>query len=97
MHARADRRARAPAPTRSTTTPCSTLLELADARDRRPAGAACEFVVVRDPDVRHQLARTYRQGWSIYKRVLAHPQPATTPMLEARQWESDHFEDVPGP
>jgi nitroreductase len=70
-----------------------SLLELAayatpDGRRR------CEFVVVRDPDVRHQLARTYRQGWSIYKRVLrsrSHDDDA----LEARQWESDHFEDVP--
>jgi nitroreductase len=45
------------------------LLELARyaTADRR---RRTEFVVVRDPDVRHQLARTYRQGWSIYKRVL---------------------------
>jgi len=70
-----------------------SLLELAEhasaARDRR-----CEFVVVRDPDVRHQLARTYRQGWSIYKRVLR-TTSSDDAMLEARQWESDHFEDVP--
>ena len=46
-----------------------TLLELAS---HATAGSRrrCEFVVVRDPDVRHQLARTYRQGWSIYRRVL---------------------------
>ncbi len=54
----------------------------------------CEFVVVRDPDVRHQLARTYRQGWSIYKRVLR-TRSSDDAVLEARQWESDHFEDVP--
>jgi nitroreductase len=70
-----------------------SLLELAAhaTADRRRRG---EFIVVRDPDVRHQLARTYRQGWSIYKRVLrtrSHDDAA----LEARQWESDHFEDVP--
>jgi nitroreductase len=52
------------------------------------------FVVVRDPDVRHQLARTYRQGWSIYKRVLR-TRSHDDALLEARQWESDHFEDVP--
>ena len=39
-------------------------------RHGRAADRRCEFVVVRDPDVRHQLARTYRQGWSIYRRVL---------------------------
>ena len=69
------------------------LLELAQhavaARPRRT-----EFVVVRDPDVRHQLARTYRQGWSIYKRVLR-TQASEDAVVEARQWESDHFEDVP--
>jgi nitroreductase len=54
----------------------------------------CAFVVVRDPDVRHQLARTYRQGWSIYKRVLR-SRWSDDALLEDRQWESDHFEDVP--
>jgi nitroreductase len=54
----------------------------------------CAFVVVRDPDVRHQLARTYRQGWSVYKRVLR-SRAGTDVLLEDRQWESDHFEDVP--
>src|SRR6478735_2925885 len=68
-----------------------TLLELASyatAGQRR----RCEFVVVRDPDVRHQLARSYRQGWSIYRRVLR-TRSGDDAMLEARQWESDHFED----
>jgi nitroreductase len=69
------------------------LLELANhaTTERR---RRCEFVVVRDPDVRHQLARTYRQGWSIYKRVLRTRSSDDT-VLDARQWESDHFEDVP--
>jgi nitroreductase len=70
-----------------------TLLELANhataGRRRR-----CEFVVVRDPDVRHQLARSYRQGWSIYRRVLR-TRSGEDALLEARQWEADHFEDVP--
>ena len=70
-----------------------SLLELAShaTSDRR---RRCEFVVVRDPDIRHQLARTYRQGWSIYKRVLR-TRSHDDAVLEARQWESDHFEDVP--
>ena len=70
-----------------------TLLELAGhatAGKRR----RCEFVVVRDPDIRHQLARIYRQGWSIYKRVL-HSRAGEDSLLAARQWEADHFEDVP--
>ena len=66
------------------------LAECATAERRRRV----EFVVVRDPDIRHQLAITYRQGWSIYKRVLR-SQSSDDAHIEARQWESDHFEDVP--
>lgn len=70
-----------------------TLLELAaHAVAERPR--RCEFVVVRDPDVRHQLARIYRQGWSIYKRVLR-SRAGDDALLTARQWEADHFEDAP--
>jgi hypothetical protein len=49
-----------------------TVLTLLDLASRATAGQRrrCEFVVVRDPDVRHQLARSYRQGWSVYRRVL---------------------------
>jgi nitroreductase len=73
-----------------------TVLTLLDLAARAPTSRAqrCEFVVVRDPDVRHQLARTYRQGWSIYKRILRSRWSEDT-LLEDRQWESDHFEDVP--
>ena len=70
-----------------------SLLDLAaHARTGRPQ--QCAFVVVRDPDIRHQLARTYRQGWSIYKRILR-SRSSDDALLEDRQWESDHFEDVP--
>ena len=70
-----------------------TLLELA-ARAAAGQRRRCEFVVVRDPDVRHQLARAYRQGWSVYRRVLR-SRAGDDALLEARQWEADHFEDVP--
>ena len=74
-----------------------TVLTLLDLASRAGAGNRwrCEFVVVRDPDVRHQLARIYRQGWSIYRRVLR-TRSGDDAELEARQWEADHFEDVPG-
>src|SRR5207344_1530568 len=50
-----------------------TLLTLLELASHATAGSRrrCEFVVVRDPDVRHQLARSYRQGWSIYRRILS--------------------------
>src|SRR4029079_9375607 len=49
-----------------------TVLTLLDLASRATAGQRrrCEFVVVRDPDVRHQLARAHRQGWSFYRRFL---------------------------
>src|SRR3977135_1884805 len=49
-----------------------TLLTLLELASHATAGSQrrCEFVVVRDPDVRHQLARAYRQGWAIYPRGL---------------------------
>ena len=50
----------------------ATVLELLELASHATADhrRRCAFIVVRDPDVRHQLARTYRQGWSVYKRVL---------------------------
>jgi nitroreductase len=74
----------------------ATVLKLVSLASSASAGRRrrCEFLVVRDPDVRHQLARTYRQGWSIYKRVLR-TRSGDSDVLEARQWEADHFEDVP--
>jgi nitroreductase len=73
-----------------------TLLTLLELASHATAGShrRCEFVVVRDPDVRHQLARAYRQGWSIYRRVL-NARDRDDALLQARQWEADHFEDVP--
>jgi len=67
---------------------CLELAAYATVGGHRP----CEWVVLRDPDVKHQLARIYRQGWSIYKRLLRGRDAART---RARQWEADHFEDVP--
>jgi nitroreductase len=74
----------------------ATVLELLDLASHATAShrRRCSFIVVRDPEVRHQLARTYRQGWSVYKRVLR-SRSYSDAELEARQWESDHFEDVP--
>jgi nitroreductase len=73
-----------------------TVLNLLELAGHATAGRRqrCAFLVVRDPDVRHQLARSYRQGWSIYKRFLR-TRSSDDRLLEDRQWQSDHFEDVP--
>jgi nitroreductase len=52
----------------------------------------CEFLVLRDADRKHQLARIYREAWSVYRRLL-HLKGSTG--ISERQWEADHFEDVP--
>jgi nitroreductase len=75
-----------------------TLLRLAV---RAPTGSNAqnwEFVVVRDPDVKHQLARLNRQAYSIYRRFArsrARGDLSQARILAAVQWQADHFEDAP--
>ena len=56
-----------------------------------------EWVVVRDPDVKHQLARLNRQAWSISKRLgRRRPHPFSADKIhEAIQWQADHYEETP--
>jgi len=56
------------------------------------------FVVVRDPAVKHQLARLNRQAWSVYKRRevrRARRDLSVGRIMGAVQWQADHFEEVP--
>jgi nitroreductase len=68
---------------------------------RAPSGGnrqGWEFVVVRDPEVKHQLARLNRQAWSVYRRVgarQARHDPSAKKIVAAVQWQADHFEEVP--
>jgi nitroreductase len=68
---------------------------------RAPTGGnrqGWEFVVVRDPEVKHQLARLNRQAWSVYRRLgasRARRDPSLQRIAEAVQWQADHFEEVP--
>jgi nitroreductase len=68
---------------------------------RAPSGGNLqnwEFVVVRDPDVKHQLARLNRQAWSVFKRIYAvrgRRDEQVRKGLEATQWGADHFEETP--
>lgn len=74
------------------------LLELAV---RAPSGGnqqGWEFVVVRDAEVKHQLARLNRQSWSVLKRAYGLRTRRDEKMrriLDAVQWQADHFEEVP--
>lgn len=61
-------------------------------------GQNWEFVVVKDRGVKEQLARRYRQAWSIYgaigRRVAAGDE-SMLKILRAVQWQVDHFSEIP--
>jgi nitroreductase len=79
----------------------ATILRVIELATKAPTGSNLqnwEFVVVRDPDVKHQLARLNRQAWSVYRRLgrrKARKDPSTRKIIEAVQWQADHFEEIP--
>jgi nitroreductase len=77
-----------------------TILRVLELATKAPTGGnrqGWEFVVVRDPDVKHQLARLNRQAWSVYRRLGARQarDQASRKIVDAVQWQADHFEEVP--
>ena len=57
-----------------------------------------EFVVVRDPAVKRKLGRLNRGAWSLYGglgRRLVRDDPKMLRILDAVQWQADHFEEIP--
>ncbi len=68
---------------------------------RAPTGSnkqQWEFVVVRDAEVKHQLARLNRQALAVGRRLEAkrhRNDPAAQRNLAAVRWQADHFEEVP--
>lgn len=77
------------------------VLELLRLATHAPSGGnlqGWEFVVVRDPGVKHQLARLNRQSWSVYRRLAksrARGDLRLARTIAAVQWQADHFEDAP--
>ena len=78
-----------------------TLLTVLELALRAPTGSNLqrwEFVVVRDPDVKHALARLNRQAFSVYRRIArtqARGDLQAARMLAAVQYQADHFENAP--
>lgn len=78
-----------------------TVLSVIELALRAPTGSngqTWEFVVVRDGDVKHQLARLNRQAYSVYRRFAsgrARGDLKAARMLAAVQWQADHFENSP--
>ena len=57
-----------------------------------------EFVMVKDRQVKARLARLNRLAWSLYGRIgrrLLANEPKMQRLLDAVQYQADHFEDAP--
>ena len=78
-----------------------TVLAVLELATKAPTGSnqqGWEFVVVRDPGVKHALARLNRQAFSVYRRVArsrARGDLQAARMLAAVQYQADHFENAP--
>jgi nitroreductase len=77
------------------------ILRLIELALKAPTGSNAqgwEFIVVRDPKVKQGLARLNRQVWKLYGRIgrrVTRKDPKKSRMLDAVQWQADHFEEVP--
>ena len=74
------------------------LIELALKAPTGSNGQNWEFIVVRDPQVKRGLARLNWQLWGIYGRIgrrITRNDPKRSRMLEAVQWQAEHFAEVP--
>jgi len=77
------------------------VLRLIELALKAPSGSNAqnwEFIVVRDPDVKAKLARRNRQAWHLYgglARWLTRHDPKMPRVLDAVQWQADHFEEIP--
>ncbi len=77
------------------------ILHLIELAIRAPTGSNAqrwEFIVVRDPKIKQGLARINRQVWRLYGRIgrkTTQRDPRRQRILNAVQWQADHFEEVP--
>ena len=77
------------------------VLKLIELALKAPTGSNAqnwEFIVVRDPAVKAKLARLNRQAWTLYGgigRRLYGKDERMAKILNAVQWQADHFEEIP--
>ena len=77
------------------------ILRLIDLAIKAPTGSnaqSWEFIIVRDPKIKKGLARLNRQAWSLYRRIArwtGRQNPRSHKILNAVQWQADHFEEIP--
>jgi nitroreductase len=79
----------------------AVLLRCLELATRAPSGGnqqGWEWIIVRDREKKKALASQYRMSWSVYGGVgrrLYESSPKNLRMIDAVQWQVDHFEDVP--
>ncbi len=77
------------------------VLRLVELALKAPTGSNAqnwEFVVVRDAEVKARLARFNRQALALYGRAgrwVGRDDPAMLRVLDAVDWQRDHFEEIP--
>lgn len=77
------------------------VLHLIDLAQRAPTGSNAqnwEFVVVRDRAVKERLGRLNRGAWNLYGglgRRMVRDDPRMLRILDAVQWQADHFGEIP--
>lgn len=79
------------------------VLKLIELALKAPTGSNAqnwEFIVVRDPAVKAKLARMNRQAWRVYggigrRMVERQGDEKMRRILDAVQWQADHFEEIP--
>lgn len=62
-------------------------------------GQNWEFVVVKDRALKERLAAQYRQAWRLYgaigRRTAARGNTSMTKVLDAVEWQVEHFAEIP--
>jgi len=77
------------------------VLRCIDLALKAPTGSNAQnwhWIVVRDPAVKAKLGRLLRQSWRIYGglgRVVAGNDEQMRRVIDAVQWQADHFEEIP--
>ena len=77
------------------------VLRLIELALRAPTGSnaqSWEFIVVRSPRVKAALARQNRRALSVYAAIgrrFTRDDPKAQRMLEAVEWQAEHFEEIP--
>ena len=57
-----------------------------------------EWIVVRDPKVKRALGKQYAAAWRPYSSLgkrVKRDEPKTLRIIDAVQWQVDHFEEIP--